>query len=432
MTQTDILDNLGMSVLNAMQQEAIEAFRRNSDIVLLAPTGSGKTLAYTLPLVEDGRKALVLVPSRELAAQVAAVVRQMRAGVVAVACYGGRPAMDEHRVLRELQPLIVVATPGRAADHLRKGNLRGDDFQTLVIDEFDKCLELGFREEMSQVLQLLPCIDKRVLLSATDSEDIPRFAGSGFRRLDFLCAADDRLQLFVVRSPEKDKLTSLDSLLRRLGRSQSIVFVNHRESVERVAAYLRREGFSVAAYHGGMEQRDRERQLYRFVGGAALTLVCTDLAARGLDIPAVEHVVHYHLPISREAFTHRNGRATRFDRNGQVWVLLAPDEDAATMTYLAAAAAQTLSSEAAPATIPQPHWAMIYIGRGRKDKVNRVDVVGFLSKVGALGRDELGRVDVGDHWAYAAVARHRLSDVLRRVSGQKIKGHRTIIAEAAG
>ncbi len=422
------LSYLGIDALNAMQTEAIAAFRRSRGAVLLAPTGSGKTLAYVLPLIAiltSGKetKAMVLVPSRELAAQTVDVIKRTRCDIAAMACYGGRPAMDEHRTMRQLQPRIIVATPGRASDHLRKGNIRGEEYSILVIDEFDKSLELGFRDEMAEVIGMLPCLEKRFLLSATDSEDIPAFVGKDFERLDFSDDADDRLHMHIVRSPQKDKLETLDALLRKLGREQSVVFVNHRESVERVASYLRREGFAVSAYHGGMEQRERERQLYRFVGGAALTLVSTDLAARGLDIPAVAHVIHYHLPATPDDFTHRNGRTARWDRQGDVWMLLGPEESAPDINC---GETITLTPERNEA-MPHPLWATMYIGRGRKDKINRVDIVGFLSKVGGLGRDELGRVDVGDHWAYAAIKAERARDVLRRVEGQKIKGQRTIV-----
>ena len=432
-----LLDNLGIDALNAMQAEAIDAFRRKKAVVLLAPTGSGKTLAFVLPLIErlaarQQEKALVLVPSRELAAQTVDVVRRTRCAIPAMACYGGRPAMDEHRTMQQLMPRLVVATPGRAADHLRKGNLRGEEFQTLVIDEFDKSLELGFRDEMSEVIALLPLVEQRMLLSATDATDIPHFVGSDFMRLDFLDADDERICTHIVRSPEKDKLHALDALLRRVGQQQSVVFVAHRESVERVASYLRHEGFAVSAYHGGMEQRERERQLYRFVGCAALTLVCTDLAARGLDIPAVAHVIHYHLPATPDVLTHRNGRTARWDRQGDAWLLTGPEEQAPDFCLTDSSVhADTPLFPAGDAThaapVPKPLWASLYIGRGRKDKISRADVVGFLSKVGGLARDELGRVDVGEHWAYAAVAAVRLRDVLARTRGQKIKGQRTLI-----
>jgi len=450
MTTPEILQNLGLEALNAMQEETMAAYRRHRRLVLLSPTGSGKTLAYLLPLAEELQRtalaeetpsertatvwpqALVLVPSRELASQTVDVVRAMKCGLRAVACYGGRPAMDEHRVLREVQPHIVVATPGRAADHLRKQNFDGTAVRTLVIDEFDKSLELGFRDEMAEVIGLLPNLDRRFLLSATDSDQIPSFVGADFRKLDFTdpdaatVAAEGKLTVHLVRSPEKDKLHTLRALLCHLGAESSMVFVNYRESVERVADYLRQEGFSVSAFHGGMEQRDRERALYRFAGGAALTLVSTDLAARGLDIDDVRHIIHYHLPLNDDAFTHRNGRTARWDREGDAWVIVGPEENPTSQIH----STLPLEGEQGGGLPPKPRWTTLYIGKGKKDKVNKVDIVGFLSKVGGLGRDELGRIDVGDHWAYAAVARTKADEVLRRVRGQKIKGLKTLIEKA--
>ena len=444
-----VLQHLGIDALNAMQEETIAAYRRHRQLVLLSPTGSGKTLAYLLPLVEELQRsadapwpaALVLVPSRELASQTVDVIKAMKCGLRAVACYGGRPAMDEHRVMREVQPQILVATPGRAADHLRKENFDGTAVRTLIIDEFDKSLELGFHDEMSEVIGMLPNLQRRFLLSATDSDQIPAFVGAGFRKLDFTDsqpgspaaqADSERLTLHLVRSPEKDKLHTLRDLLCHIGAEPSMVFVNYRESVERVAAYLQQEGFSVSAFHGGMEQRDRERALYRFAGGSALTLVSTDLAARGLDIDDVRHIIHYHLPLNDDAFTHRNGRTARWDREGEAWVIVGPEE--VLPDYMAEASAHDTSlpsgeGQGRPA-VPKPLWTTLYIGKGRKDKINKVDIVGFLSKVGGLQRQELGRVDIGDHWAFAAVARQQADAVLRRVRGQKIKGVKTLIEKA--
>ena len=444
-----VLQHLGIDALNAMQEETIAAYRRHRQLVLLSPTGSGKTLAYLLPLVEELQRsadapwpaALVLVPSRELASQTVDVIKAMKCGLRAVACYGGRPAMDEHRVMREVQPQILVATPGRAADHLRKENFDGTAVRTLIIDEFDKSLELGFHDEMSEVIGMLPNLQRRFLLSATDSDQIPAFVGAGFRKLDFTDsqpgspaaqADSERLTLHLVRSPEKDKLHTLRDLLCHIGAEPSMVFVNYRESVERVAAYLQQEGFSVSAFHGGMEQRDRERALYRFAGGSALTLVSTDLAARGLDIDDVRHIIHYHLPLNDDAFTHRNGRTARWDREGEAWVIVGPEE--VLPDYMAEASAHDTSLPSGEgqgrAAVPKPLWTTLYIGKGRKDKINKVDIVGFLSKVGGLQRQELGRVDIGDHWAFAAVARQQADAVLRRVRGQKIKGVKTLIEKA--
>ena len=441
MKQKEILDNLKIDALNAMQLQCIDTWRKARRIVLLAPTGSGKTLAYLLPLVSElmdkpHSRALVLVPSRELAQQTADVVRQMRCGIQALACYGGRAAMDEHRLLREINPQLIVATPGRAADHLRKGNIEAASVSVLVIDEFDKCLELGFREEMAGIISMLPRVERRFLLSATEREEIPAFVGAGslglqqgrgiqqdFVRLDFTYTADDdRLHMHAVLSPQKDKLQTLLELVCLLGNSQSIVFVNYRESVVRVADFLKKSGVEVSAFHGGMEQRDRERALYRFANGSANVLVSTDLASRGLDIDGVEHIIHYHLPLDDEAFTHRNGRTARWDREGDVWVIVGPEEE---VTFKAAELEH--HDHLQP---PVPQWVTFYIGKGKKDKISKTDVVGFLSKIGGLQREQLGRVDVGDHFAYAAVARTQADAVLRRVRGQKIKGLRTIIERA--
>lgn len=449
MQQNDILAHLGIDALSPMQEQAAQACADHRQLVLLAPTGTGKTLAYLLPVVEELMRGapkllaptqeatrgvpsvLVLVPTHELAAQTAHVVKAMQGGIRVLACYGGRPVMEEQRLLRTLQPQLVVATPGRAADHLREAHIDGTRIRTLVIDEFDKCLQLGFQRQMSEVIDLLPRLNRRILLSATDDPRIPAFAGQHFHRLDFTPSnADPRLRLHALHAPQKDKLSTLRALLCHIGSHPSIVFVSHRQSVGRVASYLSAEGFAVSAFHGGLEQSVRERALARFAGGSALTLVATDLAARGLDIPGVEHVVHYHLPLDADTFTHRNGRSARWDSHGEVWMILAPDEqcthlptDAHTLDDLTEADLLT----APLATPPQPLWITLYIGRGKRDKVSKGDVAGFLSKVGGLSHHELGRIDVADRWAYAAVARQRAEDVLLRVQGQKIKGMKTIV-----
>lgn len=447
MSISEIIQNLGIDALNTIQQECLSAWRRSRKLVLLAPTGSGKTLAYLLPLAEElGRnmkeRALVLVPSRELAQQTADVVRQMRCGIQAVACYGGRPAMDEHRLLNQVHPRIVVGTPGRIADHLRKSNISGEAISIVVIDEFDKCLELGFRDEMTEIISMLPNISRRFLLSATDSDQIPAFAYTGqaqedeegrerFVKLDFTDSMpDERLTFHLVHSPQKDKLETLLHLICRLGNTQSMVFVNYRESVERVASFLKKGGVEVSAFHGGMEQRDRERALYRFTNGSANVLVSTDLAARGLDIEQVDQIIHYHLPSNDEMLTHRNGRTARWDKEGDVWLILGPEE---TFDQRGEWTDEGILPDGNKPTVlqaPTPRWTTLYIGKGKKDKVNRVDVVGFLSKVGGLQHDELGRIDVGDHFVYAAVAHERLAEVLKRVRGQKIKGIKTIVERA--
>ena len=429
------LARLGISDLNPMQQEMLQLYGRERKIVLLSPTGSGKSVAYLLPLLgtldadASEVQALVLVPSRELALQTSDVVKKMATPVRAVACYGGRPAMEEHRKLMAQQPQLVIGTPGRILDHMRKENLRAAGIRTLVIDEFDKCLELGFREQMADILGLLRP-DRCVLLSATDSPEIPNFVGQGFRRLNYNDADEqipDRIAVHQVLSPAKDKLDTLGQLLCVLGAATSLVFVNYRESVERLGSYLQQLGLMAGVFHGGMEQRDRERALFRFSNGSANIFVSTDLASRGLDIPGIQNVIHYHLPLNEEAFIHRNGRTARWDAGGDAYIILGPEE------HLPDYVRCNPDVFYFPAVIPPPslpRWETLYIGKGKRDKINKVDIVGFLSKVGGLGREQLGRIDVLPDWSYAAVERTACRDVLARVRGQKIKGQKTIIALA--
>lgn len=432
----------GAIALNAMQQDMLATARKGASVVLLSPTGSGKTLAYLLPLLQkldaknDNLQALIIVPSRELAIQTADVARRICSELKVAACYGGRPAMEEHQLLRGLRPHLVAATPGRLLDHLDKGNLLPDNVQTLVIDEFDKSLELGFRQQMQDIISLLPALQQRILLSATDTDDIPAFVGaSDYVRLDFLDKEnDDRISLRIVKSPEKDKLQTLYRLLCTLGTQKSLVFVGYRESVERVGQYLEKHGVMADIYHGGMEQRDRERALYRFMNSSANVLVSTDLASRGLDITAVDNIIHYHLPSSEEACTHRNGRTARWDMQGSAYFILGPEEHLP--EYLSLTPALSKEKEAwfsIPAHTPapaKPLWVTLYIGKGKKDKISRGDIVGFLTKQGGLDSNQIGRIDVLPHWSYVAVERASAKSLLECIKGLKIKGQKTIYALA--
>lgn len=439
-----ILQKLGIQGLNDMQQEAVEAILHSrNDVVILSPTGSGKTLAYLLPLTQlldascNDVNALVIVPGRELALQSDRVLKSMGSGLRSQSCYGGRAAMDEHRVLRQNHPQLVFGTPGRLNDHLDKGNIIADNIRYLVIDEFDKCLEMGFHDEMERLLQKLPALQRRILLSATDAEQLPHFVEMGrTTRLDYLVEDEpvsDRVEVYQVDSPEKDKLGTLRQLLLQLGDEQSIVFLNYRDSVERVDQYLREQGFVTSAFHGGMEQRQREDALYKFSNGSSTVLVSTDLASRGLDIPQLDNVIHYHLPLNEEALIHRVGRTARWDQMGRTFFLVGPDEEVPVCFPTEDGSKQLTYwnlNNNCPSTLgkaPLPRMATIYIGKGKKDKISKGDIVGFLCKIGGLPPEEIGRIDVNDRYAYAAVSRPRLATLLKAVKGQKIKGLRTIV-----
>lgn len=429
-----ILANLKIEQLNAMQQVAIDTYREGCDLILLSPTGSGKTLAYLLPLVSslksevEGVQAVILVPSRELALQIEQVFKSMNTGFTIMSCYGGRPAMDEHRTMKGIRPSVIVGTPGRMNDHLEKLNFDATVVNLLVIDEFDKCLEFGFQEEMAAVIGKLPNLRRRFLLSATDTEEIPRFTGLNRTiKLNFLNpdgGVSERLRLYKVISPVKDKLETLYRLLCCLGNQSTLVFCNHRESVERVGNYLHSMKVYCETFHGGMEQDDRERALYKFRNGSCHIFISTDLAARGLDIPDIKNVIHYHLPVAEDGFVHRNGRTARWEANGSAYVILYAEEQLP--SYIKEDPEEYILPAITPKPV-QPDFVTLYIGKGKKDKINKIDIVGFLSKKGNLGKEDIGRVDVKDHYAFAAVLRSKYKQVLKFVQNEKIKGVKALI-----
>ncbi len=432
----NILNKLGIT-LNAMQEATADAvLHTGKDVVVMSPTGSGKTYAYLLPLIQrldassDALQAVVLVPGRELALQSANVLKDMGSGLRSMPLYGGRPTMEEHRVLRDVKPQIVFATPGRLNDHLDKSNINAETIKWLVIDEFDKCLEFGFQDEMMSILCKLPNIERRILLSATESETIPNFVSMGRTiHLDYRTEDEnipDRIRLYTVTSPEKDKLEVLKKLLLSLGDKSSIVFLNYRDSVERTALFLKENGFTISWFHGGLDQREREASLYRFSNGSAPILVSTDLASRGLDIPDVDNIIHYHFPETEDSYVHRVGRTARWDKEGRTFFILGPEE------HLPEYVTNEHEEYKIPETLPkpaQPRMATIYIGKGKKDKISKIDIVGFLCKKGGLKSSEIGKIDVKDRFTYVAVSRTKIKEIISLTKGEKIKGIRTVVEE---
>ncbi len=438
----EVLNTLGISELNKMQKSAIEAFEQDKDIVLLSPTGTGKTLAYLIPLMQsicfsiDEPQAVIMVPTRELSQQTDAVIKSMKTKIRSVCCYGGRPAMEENRIMKNVKPHIVISTPGRLVDHLSKRNIETGKLRTLVLDEFDKCLEFGFRNEMKEALTMMPLLEKRVLLSATYTDHIPDFVnlGNGWGdstiKLDYTMEKDsvtDRIRFYTVSSPIKDKLETLKCLLSTLGSQQSIVFLNYRESVERVFNYLHKEGFYCEMFHGGLEQEKRDKALYKFANRTSNILVSTDLSSRGLDIPEIDNIIHYHIPLNEDAFVHRNGRTARWEANGNSYMIL--NEEESIPEYVEMQYKEYYIPKKLPKIKPS-EWATIYIGKGKKDKLSKIDILGFLCKIGGLEKNDVGRIDVKEHYTFVAIKRTYISEVLNRIKGIKIKGVKTHFLEA--
>ncbi|MGL4992860.1 MAG: DEAD/DEAH box helicase [Bacteroidales bacterium] len=424
------LSNLNIEVLKPMQKLVLEQYNENDNIVLLSPTGSGKTLAFLLPMLETinidskGIQTLILAPSRELAQQIERVFRQMSTGYKVVCCYGGHSIKIEKDQLIE-QPALLIGTPGRILDHLENGRIDPLTIHTLILDEFDKSLEMGFTEEMSSIIARLGAIKKRVLTSATDAE-IPEYTGvTNPKKIDFLKETTNivsGLSLYQVKSFDADKLETLYRLLCETGEGRKLVFCNYRESVERVSEYLIEQGVSNSIFHGGMEQPERERSLVKFRNGSANVFVSTDLAARGLDIPEVKHVIHYHLPNSEDAFIHRNGRTARMDNLGEAFLILGPDEHLP--EYVDDKTAHYRLSENTPEMTPS-EFVTLYIGKGKRDKISKGDVVGFLCQQGNIEKSDIGPIEVRELYTYVAVKRILIKDLLRRIQGEKIKKMKT-------
>ena len=430
------LDSLGIETLNDMQLQAIDAFRKEGDVVVLSPTGTGKTLAFLLPLLEmlhdnaDVVQAVVVLPTRELAHQVADVWKGMNTGFKAVCLHGGRSVGEELAVIKGGVPALVIATPGRLNDHLSRGTFDVHSVRLLVIDEFDKALELGFKDEMEALLAAMPGKVRRFLLSATDSDDLQRFVSSEVcHRLDFTSQCDslrERTAYYYISTTQKERLNALCSLLCLLRGEQAIVFCNFREMVDEVGSFLKKNGVSVVVYHGGLEQRQRELALYKFKSACSTVLVCTDLAARGLDIPDVRHVVHYQRPVNEEAFVHRNGRTARWSADGAVYMLAIDGGDFP--DYVP----EDIAEYSLSVSIPMPAKAayrVVYVGKGKRDKISRGDIAGFFMKKGGAKPDDLGTIVVYDRYSYVAVKNSRVRPLLAAVASEKIKGLKTIVEE---
>lgn len=435
---SDILKNLGLSALSPMQEAMRNAAATGrEDLVLLSQTGSGKTLAYLLSLIgslppsNGALHAIVISPSRELAMQSEELLRRMKTGPASQCLIGGHSTTIERKQMAAISPDVLFVTPGRLNYYLSEQLLDASHVSLLIIDEFDKCLDFGFAEEMRDLRKKLPKSLRTWLISATnDPTKFGEFVKEGETQiLDFTTNSetDERLSVFKVYSHQKDKLETLGKLLTYLKGKSAIVFVAHRESVERVYSYLLDEKFRAERYHGGMEQKDRERAIYKFRGGSANVLVATDLAARGLDISEVKSVIHYHLPSDATMQEHRDGRSTRWENAGNSYLIIGPEE---TESACIPSDARTLEGIDGISVQPtRPQWASLYIGRGKKEKLSKGDIVGFLCKVGRLKGEDIGRIEVGEHQAYVTIVSKKLKSTLQAVGNEKIKGMKTLIEE---
>jgi ATP-independent RNA helicase DbpA len=368
------------------------------------------------------------VPSRELALQIESVFKKMGTDFKVTCCYGGHLRETEENNLKQ-PPALLIGTPGRLADHIRRGNITVDTIETLVLDEFDKSLELGFQDEMSFIIGSLKSISKKVLISATNNLEIPPFLKiDNLETINYLNENEETgLEVKVLMSDEKDKLETLFRLICMLGNRSTIVFCNHRESVERTSKWLKEKDIFNTFYHGAMEQEERDAALFKFRNGTTNVLVTTDLAARGLDIANIRYIIHYHLPVSEDIFIHRNGRTARMDASGTAILILSPEEKLP--PYINTDVENIkLPNEI---TLPdKPQWATLFISAGKKDKVNKVDIVGFLTNKGQLKKEDIGLIEVKDFFSFVAVRKIKASHTLNLIKEEKIKNKKVKISFA--
>lgn len=427
--EAEILSKLGITQLNPMQLATKEALSNQENLVLLSPTGTGKTLAFLLPVVLqvdpscEEIQVVIIVPSRELAIQIEQVMRQMGTGLKVNAVYGGRAGSKDRMEIKH-RPAVLVGTPGRVADHLRREAFDTAFIQTLILDEFDKSLEIGFEGEMREIIQLLPQVHRKILTSATQGVSIPNFVGlKSPQALDFLSEKLSQLEVKKVLSPTKDKLETLGQLLAHLGSKNGIIFCNFKDSIERISDYLSDQGISHGVFSGGMEQIDRERALIKFRNGTHPLLLATDLAARGIDVPELDFIIHYHLPLRAEEFIHRNGRTARMNSQGTAYILQYEKEP------LPDFVGNPKLEKLQPAALPAPStWCTLLISGGRKDKISKGDIAGLFFKQGGLRPEELGTIELKTDCAFVGVKAAAVEQLLSKVNNQKLKDKKVRIS----
>lgn len=421
----NVLSNIAIQALNPMQESVVNSERNTPNILLLSPTGSGKTLAFLLRVLDildadkSGIQVLIVAPARELVLQIEEVFRSMKTGFKVSVCYGGHHSRTEQNRLSE-SPAVVIGTPGRLFDHISKGVIDSSTIQLLVLDEFDKSLEMGFQDQLEVIFNSLSGKQKHMLTSATELDVFPGFVP--FRNpkvFNFLQdKVESKLRLALIKTPAEEKLETLLKLISSFKQEVSLVFCNHREAVERIGIHFREMGFAHGIFHGAMEQVDRERNLIKFRSGSCLVLIATDLAARGLDIPEIRHVVHYQLPVHEDAFIHRNGRTARMHADGQAYIIQGDDEKFP--DYIKGSIPE-MNLPAHLEKIPLPEFECVYFSAGKKEKISKGDLVGLLMKKGEMSQSDIGLITITDQASFVAIRRTKVPAFLKRIVGEKLK-----------
>lgn len=429
---------LGICDLNDLQKSVLKNLKISSSAIIYSPTGSGKTLAFSVTLLKalknfdtEKLQAVIIAPSRELVIQISDVIRPIAPDYKVTSLYGGHNVADEKNSLQNV-PSIIVGTPGRLLDHANRGNIDLTNVRQLILDEFDKCLELGFEEEMRKLLKKMPNLSRKILTSATILNEIPDFVNlREYVTLDFLGSAEnpsERTTVWQVKSEEKDKLAALRTLLYSIPQGKTIIFANYRDAVSRIYQNLKDNQISAGIYHGALEQMDREKAIAMFNNESYLILVSTDLGSRGLDIKEVKNIIHYHLPISQESYTHRNGRTARVDKTGDVYILTHQDEQLP--DFVTIDDTFNLPEKCEQKSIVNRN-STLYFKAGKKEKISKADIVGFIANNSQIVPNEIGVINVYDHYALVAVPKQKAKTAIAQLLKAKIKGKKIRIEIAS-
>jgi len=398
--------------------------------ILLAHTGSGKTLAFLIQLEkhlsEKHESVLILCPTRELALQVFTSYVSLKTGRKSVCCYGGHSFKNEQLQLQE-KPAIIVGTPGRILDHYQRNTPGIGAFSNLILDEYDKTLEMGFLPTITEISAFASPLNSIQLVSATEINELPPlFSGITFQTCHFLQVEKPQHHYFSLAAPGHDKLFALVSFLSSKSFGPVLIFCSHREAANRISQQLSDHGKANAEFHGGMEQVERERALIKFKHGSVDCLVCTDLAARGLDIPEIDAIFHYQFPHTLADFIHRNGRTARMQKEGQVYLLHSENE--MLPSYASELAIKAVRAPTELSDFKGQEKITYYLSAGRKNKLRKVDIVGFFLQEAGLTPTELGLIDVFDSYSFVTIDASKKNEIKALFPRVRIKKQAVLIS----
>lgn len=434
----DTLDSLAFHHATPVQALSLPAILAGKDLLAQAATGSGKTAAFALGILSKLNvkrfrvQSLVLCPTRELAEQVATEIRTLARGIhnikVLTLC-GGVPTKGQTLSL-EHGAHIIVGTPGRVLDHLQQQHLQLDELSMLVLDEADRMLEMGFADDMQQIIAATPSQRQQLLFSATFAPAVKKLADALLKSpeqvvIDSPAAKASIAQQFYLLPSPNDRLSATVRLLLAKMPTSCVIFANTRKEVQQLTEHLQHAKFSVAALHGDLEQRDREQQLLQFANGSLQLLVATDVAARGLDIEKLDLVINYELAHDTDTHIHRIGRTGRAGEQG-VACTLYTEQDGYKIGLLEDVLAQPITPETLPelrqVAPPIPAMITLEIDGGKKQKLRPADIVGALTRDEQVAFADIGKIQLQETRAYVAVRRSAFKAALQQLNNSKMKG----------